>query len=219
MAVQENTKPLCSKKVSGVEMNLSAGELNLVKGQQTYIDVKITGLQNLPSPATLTLNNITTEVVIMRPSNSIIIPLAPDSVGNGIFNRRFDITSIKAGGFTVIVNLDLPEVMMDPLPGNNPNPGPNGKCICSITAWPAMEYTTNYGRKFGAAIVRDCGGQNCSEKNIVKEWQFESGADNGDIVSVNQQKGFIIVKPKIPVSLFSNFQLPLPAMTGHPVHL
>ena len=107
---QETGMPICSKKVSGVEMNLSAGKLNLLKGEHTYIEVKISGLQHLPAPAKLTLNNITHEVVVMQPSNNIIIPLAPDSVKDGMFNRRFDIQSIRAGGFTVNVNLDLPDV-------------------------------------------------------------------------------------------------------------
>ena len=212
LTVQENAKPLCSKNISGVEMNLSAGELDLVKGQKTYIDVKITGLQNLPAPAILTLNNITTEVVVMRPSNNIIITLAPDSVKDGTFNRRFDIQSIRSGGFTINVNLDLPDVMMEKAPVNNNNN--NKKCNCSITAWPALRYTTNSGHSFGAVIVKSCNGQDCSEKNLAKKWEIVSGENNADITKVNDEKGYVTVKPKNAGSFVLKFSATLTCSDG-----
>ena len=109
LSVQEKGGQACKKNVSAVNMDVSAGRLNLRKGERTYIDVKITGLQNLPDTAILTLNNITIPIVSMMPSNNIVIPLAPDSVGSGTFTKRFDIQSIVAGNFTVNVNLDLPD--------------------------------------------------------------------------------------------------------------
>lgn len=117
--VQEKNQEACVQKVSGVQMNISAGKLSLLKGERTYIIVNITGLQNLPDTAFLTLDNITANVVAMQPMNHIIIPLAPDSVGSGVFNKRFDIRSIKKGDFTVTVNLDLPDVLMDQKPVDN----------------------------------------------------------------------------------------------------
>jgi hypothetical protein len=111
--VQETGKQSCTRLVSGVQLDVSAGKLNLRKGERTYIDVKISGLQNLPDTAKLTLNNITTDIVAMIPSNIVLIPLAPDSVGSGIFNRRFDIQSVRTGSFIVNVDLDLPEVQYE----------------------------------------------------------------------------------------------------------
>ena len=108
LTVEENNRQQCHQNVSGVQMQVSAGKLSLLKGEKTYIDVSISGLQNLPDTAVLTLDNITVNVVVMQPMNHVVIPLAPDSVGSGIFNKRFNIQSIKSGDFTVNVNLDLP---------------------------------------------------------------------------------------------------------------
>lgn len=109
LSVQEINKQPCAQSVSGVKMDVSAGKLNLQKGEKTYIDVSITGLQNLPDTAILTLDNLSIDVVAMQPFNNIIIPLAPDSVGSGTFTKRFAIQSLKTGSFTVNVNLDLPD--------------------------------------------------------------------------------------------------------------
>ena len=114
--VQENGQQPCSKNVSGVEMNVSAGKLNLTRGEKTYIDVSITGLQNLQGTALLLLNNLTTDVVAMQPFNNISVPLVPDSVSSGNFNRRFNVQSIRTGGFTVNVNLDFQDIMLTPIP-------------------------------------------------------------------------------------------------------
>ena len=211
---QETGMPICSKKVSGVEMNLSAGKLNLLKGEHTYIEVKISGLQHLPAPAKLTLNNITHEVVVMQPSNNIIIPLAPDSVKDGMFNRRFDIQSIRAGGFTVNVNLDLPDVMMDVVPGNNNNNNNNNKCNCSVTAILAERITINPWKTFGATIQKGCSGQNCSEKNLTINWEIISGKKNGDIIKVSDDKLIVNVQPKESGSFILKFSGTLTCSDG-----
>ncbi len=125
--VQENGQQPCSKTVSGVDMNVSAGKLNLTKGENTYIDVSITGLQNLQAPALLLLNNLTTDVVAMQPSNNITVPLVPDSVSSGNFNRRFNVQSIRTGGFAVNVNLDFQDIMLTPTPPEDTVPGNGNK--------------------------------------------------------------------------------------------
>ena len=107
--IQEKNQPSCIQNISTVQMNISAGKLSLLKGERTYINVSISGLQNLPDTAVLTLDNVTTNVVNMQPMNHVIILLIPDSVKSGILNRRFNIQSIKSGDFTVTVNLDLPD--------------------------------------------------------------------------------------------------------------
>lgn len=99
----------CNQKISGVSMDISAGKMNLSKGERTYIDVKITGLQDLPDTAILSLNNMSPATVTMTPANTIVIPLLPATESSGIFTRRFDIQSIKSGNFSVNINLDLPD--------------------------------------------------------------------------------------------------------------
>ena len=116
LIVQEKDQPQCESKVSGVDMDLSTGRLNLQKGENTYVDITITGLQNLPSDATLTVTNTTTGVVTMAGGETQVLPIAPDSVsGEGTFNRRFNLHSIKTGSFSVDVNLDLPDNSNSPI--------------------------------------------------------------------------------------------------------
>jgi len=118
LQVQETGKEICTKQVSGVQMKVSPGKLDLQKGENTFIDVNITGLQQLPGTAFLTLTNETTGVVILEPSNMIVVPLLPEKVAAGLYDKRFDIRSIKSGGFLINVDLDLPENIrgMDSVP-------------------------------------------------------------------------------------------------------
>jgi len=111
--VQENKQPACSKKISGVELNVTAGKTNLVKGEQTYFNVKLSGLRGLSDMALLRLDNITANTVTMQPANNLIVPLNPDSVGDGNYNGHFNIQSINNGSFTINVNLDLPDAAKD----------------------------------------------------------------------------------------------------------
>lgn len=98
------------KNIYAVDMQLSAGKLNLLKGEKTFVRVTITGLQNLPANATLTVTNITTGVVTMSGGETQVIPIPPAGVsGAGTFDKQFDLQSIKTGSFAVNVNLDLPE--------------------------------------------------------------------------------------------------------------
>lgn len=109
VTVTENGKTT-EKNVYAVNMDVKAGKLNLQKGEKTYVDVAISGLQNLPSNATLTVVNITTGVVTMTGGESQIISIPPANVsGMGTFNERFDLQSTRTGSFSVTVNLDLPE--------------------------------------------------------------------------------------------------------------
>ncbi|MBK8496948.1 MAG: hypothetical protein IPL50_19555 [Chitinophagaceae bacterium] len=109
LQIREKGGQPCTQAVSGVQMELSTGKLNLVKGEKTYLKVRITGLQDLPDTARLDLFNVTPFVVTMHPADQMMITLVPDSMGTGTFERSFDIVSIKTGSFTVNVNLDLPE--------------------------------------------------------------------------------------------------------------
>lgn len=120
--IKETGQQPCTKNVSGVQLDVSAGKLNLLKGEKTYIEVKISGLQNLPAPAILKLINITTDVVIMQPSNIIAVPLESDSLSSGTFNRQFDVQSIRSGNFVVNVNLDFGDIMLTPKDPEDPKP-------------------------------------------------------------------------------------------------
>ncbi|MBC7873891.1 MAG: hypothetical protein H7Y01_07845, partial [Ferruginibacter sp.] len=199
--LQENGKQICSRQVSGVQMEVSAGRLNLQKGDNTFIDVSITGLQHLPDTAVLTLINLTTGVVIMQPSNTIVIPLLPDSVGTGTFSRRFDIQSTRTGSFSVNVNLDLPENLPDhpptqpqpdnPQPPTQPQPANSTttvaqcpKCNCRCTASVTNEGTVGDETTFLVTVTASCSGksgeppcEDCYIKKYKYDWTISFSVD------------------------------------------
>lgn len=105
----ENGEEKCSQTVSGVEMKVTTGNLNLRKGQNTFIEVNLTGIGNLPSSAVLSMKNLSPGIVNISPANDVIVPIYPDDVHNGQFLYRLEITSIRAGSFDVDIYLDLPD--------------------------------------------------------------------------------------------------------------
>ena len=219
---QEKGKMLCSKQISGVIMNVSAGDLNLKKGQRTFIDVNITGLQNLKDTAFLSLNNVTISVVVMLPSNNIIIPFFPDSIGNENFQKRFDIQSIKTGSFTVNVDLDLPEVNGDnppTKPQEEDNPQPKDSTIhpptvaqcpaCNCTAKASIIFAGKEGKEkdvfsYSVEVAAACTGffgtppcEPCGIKAYDYEWTISYSADKPiEIIGDNKGAGFKFKNPK-----------------------
>ena len=99
-----------TQNINGVDYSISAGRMNLLKGESTYIDVTISSLQNLKENATLSLENLTTGIVVMAGGNVQVIPILPESVsGAGAFYKRFTIQSLKTGTFAINVDLQLPD--------------------------------------------------------------------------------------------------------------
>jgi hypothetical protein len=186
--VTENSRDLfrhCGQSVSGVQMNVSSGKLNLQKGEKTYIAINISGLQYLPDTALLTLVNSTAGIVTMTPSNNILIPLPPDSTGTGIFNKRFDIQSLRSGSFIVNVNLDLPETQTSVFGGVNFK---TCECVAGITV--SKKETKGNIISFDAAIKAECKGVygqgvntfvQCAVAKKEIKWSISSGKENAEI--------------------------------------
>lgn len=113
----ENGNPACSKQITGIDLSIRAGKLNLMRGEKTYIAVRISHLENLPDTAFLTLTNTSTDVITMTGGNIITVPVPPPADNaSTTFDRQFDVQSIKTGGFTVNANLSLPETVSNPAP-------------------------------------------------------------------------------------------------------
>ncbi len=109
LTVTDNTNDpgkKCEAQIPCIRLDVSAGKLKLMKGEKTYIDVRVTGLEAVKDTATLFLNNRTYDVVSLLPANHIVISFPPGSAD--VFSRRFDIQSKKAGGFEVDVDLNVP---------------------------------------------------------------------------------------------------------------
>lgn len=118
LSTLESGKTACSGKISGVDLNLKAGKLNLLKGEKTYIDVQVTGLAHLPDSAHLTLTNKTPGIITMADGNytTVSIPPPADSTRYA-YTKRFTVQSIRTGTFTVNVSLDLPDTPPATTPG------------------------------------------------------------------------------------------------------
>lgn len=191
LTIEEPGQSPCNRQVSGVEMNVSAGKLNLLKGEKTYIDVQITGLQNLPDVATLSLTNLSASTVTMFPSNTIVIPFPPDSVAEGNFNRRFDIQSIQTGSFNVNINLDLPETQ-NANPTDEVPPGYTRKsCQCSASVSISKTNGNGNTNSYKASATTACTGQygigintfpRCSVRSVSYLWTLGRGKENADLV-------------------------------------
>lgn len=186
MMLQESGKPECSGKVSGVTLTAKAGRKTLVSGEQTNLEITITGLANLPDLATLRINNLSTNTVSLLPSNNIIISLPPDSVSSGNFNRSFIIQSIRSGEFTMSVDLNLPEQANHPPTEAEPNPPTQPqcpKCECSCTAKLVFEGKEGDIAIYSVTVTGGCGGQHgtppckpCGTEYIY-DWTISFSAD------------------------------------------
>ena len=109
MQVKETGGNTCERKIAMVELKVSAPKTNLLKGEKTVLTVQVNGLQGLQDTAILKLENKTTGIVDLKPSNNIIIGLFPDSFYKGKFIREFAVQSISTGTFSININLDLPD--------------------------------------------------------------------------------------------------------------
>ncbi|NOT51056.1 MAG: hypothetical protein HOP10_07240 [Chitinophagaceae bacterium] len=201
MQVKENGQEKCTRQISGVDMQVNTGNLNLRKGQNTYIDIKISGLQNLPDKAVLTITNITPNVVTMTNGNVQLIPIwpRPDSA-NGTFSIHCPAVSITTGNFVVEINLDLPQ------PGDTPSqtselpPGYTKKsCNCGVTAT-----VSKSGNSFIAAASPACTGVYgvgintfcvCTVLSTSYQWSIKSGQENVEFVG-KTDGATVTVRPK-----------------------
>ena len=99
-----------TENIGGVDFTVTAGRMNLKRGESTHLDVLITGLQNLKENATLSVTNVSTSVVTMVGGNVQVISIPPSGItGAGTYDKRYNIQSLQTGDFSININLDLPE--------------------------------------------------------------------------------------------------------------
>ncbi|HYC39208.1 MAG TPA: hypothetical protein VEB63_01875 [Chitinophagaceae bacterium] len=109
--IRDSESTMCRRSVSGVDLQVTAGRLDLRRGETTHVRVSVTGLQLLPDAALLTIDNLTPQVVNLEGGNIQTITLwpLPDSA-EGRFEKTYRVMSTTTGSFTVKVNLDLPDL-------------------------------------------------------------------------------------------------------------
>lgn len=110
IAIVEKGNPSCQSRISAVDMTITANKLSLMKGEKTFINVTISGLKQLPSPATLDIINKTNNVVVLQGGNQQKVTIVPASlIDSGVFRKQVEVQSIASGNFTVDFDLDLPD--------------------------------------------------------------------------------------------------------------
>ncbi len=201
MLVAENGEQKCTRQISGVNMQVTTGDLNLRKGQNTFIDVKVTGLENLPDKATLTIANVTPNVVTMTNGNVQVIPIwPPTDSSHGTFSVNCPAVSITTGNFVVNINLDLPQPGDVSTPANEVPPGYTKKsCSCG-----ASVTVSKTGNSFTAVAVPACTGVYgigintfcvCSVSSTSYKWTIKSGQENVELVGKTDGPN-VNVRPK-----------------------
>jgi len=194
MQVEENGIPACTRQISGVDMQVTTGKLKLRKGESTYIDVKLTGLENLPDKALLTITNITPNVVSMVNGNLQVIPVWPPAEGaGGIFSVHCPAVSNTTGDFLVNINLDLPapgETVSDPAGYPPGYTSKSCECHASVTI-------TRSGNNVKAETKAECKGQygvgintfpSCTVASSTLEWSIQSGQGNVELAGKKDAK-------------------------------
>lgn len=167
LKITENGKEQCKKQIQSVHMDLLAGKLNLLKGEKTTIDVKITGLEGIKDSASLKVTNQTKDVVQMADGNEQLIFFSPTAYkANNTYTKTFVVQSTRTGNFDINFSLQLPDgppiifadnnganvggVKLHPLPVKGVK---NGMKDAFEKAY--VEFTGNTGNKYPE--LDDCG--------------------------------------------------------------
>jgi hypothetical protein len=201
MQINENGEQKCNRQISGVDMQVTTGDLNLRKGQSTFIDVKLTGLQNLPDKAILTITNVTPNVVTMTNGNVQVIPVWPPAdSANGTFFVHCPAVSITTGTFVVEINLDLPQPGDITTTASECPPGYTKKsCECG-----ALVKATRSGNTISAVATPACKGVYgigintfpvCSILKTEYNWTIKDGKENVELTGKTNGPS-VTIKPK-----------------------
>ncbi len=199
--VNENGQSKCSSQISGVEMQVTTGPLNIRKDGDTFIDITLKGLQNLPDKAILTIVNTTPNIVFMTNGNTQVIPVwpPPDSA-QGTFFIHCPAKGITTGNFKVTINLDLPQPGETTTSENEVPPGYTRKsCDCGVTV-----SVSKNGNTLTAVSKPECKGVYgvgintfpvCSVLSTAYSWSVKDGKENVELVGKTDGAS-INIRPK-----------------------
>jgi len=96
-----------------IGMELSASRTNLRTGEQTTIQVNLTGLENIGDPLPLYVENLTPMILNLEGGNRQSIMIAPEMVSEkGAWNRTMIGQSLKSGDFSIQAKIDQPPPML-----------------------------------------------------------------------------------------------------------
>ena len=95
-----------TESVNVVDYTLQAGRLNLNRGESTYLNVKVVGLKDLQEPLELSVQNQSVGTILLEGGDIQTIQITPSEVAEtGIWQKRFDIQSLRRGSFRIYTDL------------------------------------------------------------------------------------------------------------------
>lgn len=137
-----------------LDVQLSAGKLDLRRGERTTLRVEVRGLEGLEEPIPLTLSNATPQVVRLGSGDSEAVTIRPGDEGpGGVWTLTRPIESRRTGGFTIDATVgpasrrtevavpgDLPPLQGGPPREAEPRDEAPSPCSCqeiAVTVGPA----------------------------------------------------------------------------------
>ncbi|MEP0266350.1 hypothetical protein [Dokdonia sp.] len=109
-----------SGQCNSIYYTLEIGPTNLKRGESTYFDATIHGVETIQEALTYTVTNMTPAVVLLNGGNSQSFIINPGDGEGGNWFYHFTIKSTSTGSFTLNTSLIVPETPY-PSIGFNPN--------------------------------------------------------------------------------------------------
>ncbi len=94
------------EQTNAINMDLSADQLTLSKGEGTTVRIHVSGLEGVETDVPLEISNLSPTSISMEGGNHQTIMIEPDMVNpDGTYNHTTDLVAKHTGGFSVLVNL------------------------------------------------------------------------------------------------------------------
>jgi hypothetical protein len=98
------------ERVNLVDYSLQTEKSTLNRGESTYLDVNVAGLEDIKEPLVLELQNQSQATVFLEGGNSQIVEIIPKEVAEkGDWQKRFEIQSLRRGSYSIVTDLYVPE--------------------------------------------------------------------------------------------------------------
>ena len=99
-----------TESVNLIDYSLQAGKLSLNRGESTYLDVTVVGLEDLQEPLELEVQNQSVGTILLVGGDKQTIQIEPEEVAKtGTWQKRFDIQSLTRGSFNIFTELEIDE--------------------------------------------------------------------------------------------------------------
>jgi hypothetical protein len=105
--VEEEDTTVIQQPIRNVQISLSAGQTTLQQGQETNLDIQVTGLQGLENELPVQVENLTPGIVRLPGGIAQTLLVSPNDVtSDGIAHLALPLTGIATGPFNVRAVID-----------------------------------------------------------------------------------------------------------------